>query len=199
MRHALTAITFSDSAFIATNYLFEAVNIATYVLTSLMRQRIPLRIGVAYGSFSAVRFRSDISADGGDHASHFLGTAVVRAHQAEGCGIKGLRILLHPSALALLNDLSHNPRSTEDRIHYLECSAIERKNSIGVGYEIDYWRLKRTAETDTWHALQDMWSAAPQNAIEHYEATAKAIDRMRVSQGKLSVTNLRRRTLPRYS
>jgi hypothetical protein len=29
-------------------------------------------------------------------------------------------------------------------------------------------------------ALQDMWDAAPSIARQHYEATAQAIDRMRV-------------------
>lgn len=196
MRHPLTAITFSDSAFIATTHLFEAVNIAVDLVQSLLQQRIPLRVGIAHGSFSAVRFRSDITVDAGDHAAHFLGTAVVRSHAAETCGIKGLRILLHPSAMALLKDPAHNPQSTEDRIRYLECSAVERDNAVGVGYEIDYWRLKPTAEKDAWHALQDMWSASPQSAIKHYEATAEAINRMRIGQGESPLNRLRRRTLP---
>lgn len=196
MRHPLTAITFSDSAFIATTHLFEAVNIAVDLVTTLLRQRIPLRVGIAFGSFSAVRFRSDITVDGGDHAAHFLGTAVVRSYKTETCGIKGLRILLHPSAVSLLGDPAHNPQTTDERIRYLECPSVECQNAAGVGYEIDYWRLKPTAEKEAWHALQDMWSASPHNAIEHYEATARAIDRMRVGQGESSLDRLRRRTLP---
>jgi len=196
MRHPLTAITFSDSAFIATTYLFQAVNIAVHLMQSLLPQRIPLRVGIAHGSFSAVRFRSDITADAGDHAAHFLGTAVVRSHAAETCGIKGLRILLHPSAMPLLSDPAHNPQTGEGRIQYLECTHKERDNAASVGYEVDYWRLKPTAEKEAWHALQDMWSASPQSAIEHYGATARAIDRMRVGQGESPLNTLRRRTLP---
>ena len=199
MRHPLTAITFSDSAFIATAHLFEAVSIGGYLVTSLMRQRIPLRVGIGYGSFSAMRFRSDIAIDGGDHAAHFLGTAVVRSHKAESCGIKGMRILLHPSAASLLNDPDHNPNIAEDRIHYLECSEVECQNEASVAYEIDYWRLKSTAEKEAWHGLQDMGSASPQSAVEHYEATARAIDRMRVGQGESPLFKLRRRTLPHRS
>ncbi len=196
MRHPLTAITFSDSAFVATTYLFQAVNIAVHLLQSLLPQRIPLRVGIAHGTFSAVRFRSDIAADAGDHAAHFLGTAVVRSHAAETCGIKGLRILLHPSAMPLLNDPAHNPQTTEDRIQYLECTQEERDNAASVCYEVDYWRLKPTAEKDAWHAFQDMWSAAPQTAVNHYEATAEAINRMRISQGEPPLKKFRRRTLP---
>lgn len=78
-----------------------------------------MRAGIAYGTFAAVRFRSDVTLDGSDHAAHFLGTGVVRAHAAETCGIKGIRILLHPSAAALLADPQHNaPLPEKRRVHY---------------------------------------------------------------------------------
>jgi hypothetical protein len=98
----------------------------------------------------------------------------------------------------LLDDPEHNPRfSEEERIRYLECSQAERNNSADVRYEIDYWKFRPTAEVKAWHALQDMWTAAPQNALNHYEATAKAINRLRVGQGEAALNKLRRRRLPR--
>ncbi len=196
MKHNLTAITFSDSAFIATTNLFECVSVATYILQALLRARVPARAAIAYGSFSAVRFRSDIFVGGGDHSAHFLGTGVVRSHAAESCGIKGLRILLHPSAVALLDNQDHVP-SHDEKISYVACSPGESANAQRVQFEIDYWQFKPTAESEAWHALQDMWSAAPQTALPHYEATAQAINRMRVSQGEQPLLNLRRRTLSR--
>jgi hypothetical protein len=199
MRHPFTAITFSDSAFVATTYAYEAVNIAIDLLHTLLPQKIPVRIGIAYGSFAALRFKSDITPDGGDHASQFLGTAIVRAHAAETCGIKGLRILLHPSVMPLLGGIQHKPESKESISHpvrYLECSKKERNNKIGVHYEIDYWHLKPTRKTEAWRALQDMWNEAPVSEVEHYEATAEAINRMRVDQGHEPLKKLRRRTLP---
>src|SRR2546430_15256337 len=90
MKHSVTAIAFSDSAFIATDYAFEAVNIGVSLVQSLLLQRVPVRVGIAHGSFAALRLKSDIGVDGGDHASQFLGTAVVRAHAAETCGVKGI-------------------------------------------------------------------------------------------------------------
>src|SRR6185437_15156002 len=239
--HPLTAITFSDSAYIATNHLYEAVNIASYFVQTLVSQRTPVRAGIAYGTFAAVRFRSDVTLEGGDHAAHFLGNGVVRAHAAETCGIKGIRILLHPSAAALLADPKHNHpqpeknridhmahleqtillqmkgpnsdslshfgettrrlaediQSEESCIHYVECSPEENDNSLHVRYEIDYWRFRPTAESKAWHSLQDMWDGAPQSALIHYEATAQAINRMRISQGEADFKNPRRRTLPR--
>lgn len=202
MCHPLTAITFSDSAFIATTYAYEAVNIAIDLLHDLLPQKIPVRMGIAYGTFAALRFKSDIMSDGGDHAAQFLGTAIVRAHAAENCGIKGLRILLHPSLIPLFDDSRHNPGSTDGKhpIRYLECSERERTNNkIGVHHEIDYWHFKPTREAYAWHAFQDMWNEAPQSVYEHYEATAEAINRMRIAQGLEPLNNLRRRTLPRAS
>ena len=199
MGYLLTAITFSDSAFVATTHAYEAVNIAIDLLHALLPQKIPVRMGIAYGSFAALRFRSDITSDSGDHAAQFLGTAIVRAHAAETCGIKGLRILLHPSAMALLNDTHHNPESTEGMSHplrYLECSEEERTNKIGVHHEIDYWHLKPTREAEAWRGLQDMWNEAPLSEVEHCQVTAEAINRMRIAQGQESLKKLRRRTLP---
>ena len=107
-------------------------------------------------------------------------------------------ILLHPSAAALLDHQDHRP-SDDEKIGFIECSRDECANDLGVQLEIDYWRFKPTAESEAWYALQDMWSAAPQLAQRHYEATAQAINRMRVSQGAPPLLNLRRRTLPRKS
>lgn len=199
MNHPLTAITFSDSVFIATTHAYEAVNIAIDLLHALLPQKIPLRMGIAYGSFAALRFRSDITVDSGDHAAQFLGTAIVRAHAAETCGIKGLRILLHPSIMPLLDDIHHNPVPTEGRSHtlrYLECSEKERQNKTSVLHEIDYWHLPPTREAEAWRGLQDMWNKAPLIEAEHYEATAEAINRMRIAQGHEPLKKLRRRTLP---
>jgi hypothetical protein len=53
MRYPLTVIAFSDSAFVATTRLFEAGNVAVSLLQSLLRQRVPARIGIAYGSFGS--------------------------------------------------------------------------------------------------------------------------------------------------
>lgn len=199
MWHHLTAITFSDSVFVATTHAYEAVNIAIDLLQTLMQQKIPVRMGIAYGTFAAIRFRSDITPDSGDHAAQFLGTAVVRAHATETCGIKGLRILIHPSVMPLLKDDLHKPMSIGGRFYplrYLECSEKERPNKACVLNEIDYWHSPPTKEAEAWRGLQAMWNKAPLSEVEHYEATAEAINRMRITKGHAPLTKLRRRTLP---
>jgi hypothetical protein len=201
MKHPLTAITFSDSAFIATMSLSECVAIAIYIMQSLLRSRVPARAGIAFGGFSTIRFKSDITGEWGDHSLHFLGTGVVRSSAAERCGVKGLRILLHPTAAALLQR-SSGELSNKSNVTAISCSPDEianPANSSGIQYEIDYWQFNPTAEADAWRALQDMWSSAPQRETRHYEATAQAINRMRVSRGQPSIENLRRRTLPKHS
>jgi len=200
MRHPLTAITFSDSIFVATTHLFEATQFAIDLAQSMLWQKIPVRMGIAYGSFAALSFRSDVSADSEEHAAQFLGTAVVRAYETERCGIKGMRILLHPSVESLLTDRTHNPPSHPigtTPVRPLEVSNAEYTNKLAVRYEVDYWDLAATKESKTWHSLQDMWVAAPDDAKEHYQATAEAINRMRIAQNEAPVTDLHRRTLPR--
>jgi hypothetical protein len=196
MQHPLTAITFSDSAFIATSSLSECIPIAIYILQSLLRSRVPARAGIAFGTFSTIRFKSDIIGEWGEHSSHFLGTGVVRSNAAERCGIKGLRILLHPTAAAFLQSSPNKP-SDEPKISVIPCSPDETANPVGVHYEIDYWRFKPMAEGEAWRAFQDMWGSAPESETQHYKATAQAIDRMRISRGEQPLENLRRRTLPK--
>jgi hypothetical protein len=111
MSHAVTAIAFSDSVFIATDYLCQATEIAANLARYLLPQKVPVRMGIAFGSFAAVHFDSRVSSEGGRHAAQFLGTAVVRAYEAEKCGIKGVRILLHPTVEPLFTNEKHNPDS----------------------------------------------------------------------------------------
>lgn len=198
MLYPVTVIAFSDSAFIVTSRLFNAVEIAERLLQSLLPKRVPARIGIAYGSFHALRFRSDMTAKCSDHVASFLGTGVVRSHAAEACGIKGMRILMHPSVLPLLDDPSHNPqRLGSGFFQHLECHIEECNNKAGVRNEINYWQFGRTREDRAWHALQDMWNTAPPDSEIHYLRTAEAIMRMRKARGEQTLTNMRRRTLPR--
>jgi hypothetical protein len=200
MSYAVTAISFSDSVFFASSSFGAAAGFAADLAHSMLSQRVPVRIGIATGSFAALRFRSDVSPDSGDHAAQFLGTAVVRAHDAEKCGIKGMRVLTHPSLQPLLvqgrwaDSALQNASRT---FRFLEVPDTERANKAQVRYEMDYWNLAPTKERDAWRGLQDMWEAAPDSVQEHYQATAGAVNRMRVAQGESPLTNLRRRSLPR--
>jgi len=203
MRTPVTAITFSDSAFLATEYFHDAADFAARFAESMLSSKVPVRMGIAYGSFAALKFRSTVTPDGSDHASQFLGTGVVRAHRAERCGIKGMRILLDPSVEPLLKDPTHNPRCPHPgnkAIRTLSCPVAEWSNSRNkakVRSELNYWEMPTTKEAAAWRALQDMWDAAPPDEHDHYQATAEAIHRMRLQLGEPPLDKLRRRTIPR--
>jgi hypothetical protein len=92
-----TAIVFSDSAFFRIDTLDKAIHLARNLMFELVSSEIPARMGLAHGSYRMLRFLTDSSAQVSFHMSQFLGTGIVRAYQAESCGVPGLRILLHPN------------------------------------------------------------------------------------------------------
>ncbi len=180
-----TSITFSDSAFIVTHKLDDAVTIIINLMSSFLRSGVPVRAGIALGTFEAIRFKSDIKTDCGEHASHFLGAGVVRACQTESCGIKGLRILIHPSIEELFEKIPKNNHLLQN------CDGSEIGNAIGVKKEINYWDYNTTGEKSAWKMFQEMWKEAPEESKPHYEATAKAIQKMRLAKGYPLIKNLK--------
>lgn len=193
-RNVITSIVFSDSAFIVVDSIAEALHISASIMHSTLQSKIPVRIGIGAGTFIALRFKSDIGSNGGDHASQFLGTAIVRSHSAESCGIKGNRILLHPSAVSCLNSTDYHVKTYPP----LECNNNETQNKANVRHEVNYWHFPfAVRERDAWKGFQDMWASTPEAEAIHYVATAEAINRMRVQRGKASMTRLKRRTLPK--
>lgn len=117
-----SSITFSDCAFYAADKLHSVIDYAVHVMHRSLEQRIPVRIGIACGEFLVVRIRADFGMTNQDHVVQFLGSGVSRAHATEKCGIKGLRILLHPSVMPLYTEkwysdhLGKVPRKYHDRI-----------------------------------------------------------------------------------
>jgi hypothetical protein len=94
----VSAIAFSDSAFIATDRIYDAICIAEDIWNLLIKERIPVRCGIAYGSFLVLRFRSDSSLRAKTHAAQFVGKGVVWAHAA--CELSELKAsassFIHP-------------------------------------------------------------------------------------------------------
>ena len=73
------------------------MSVSGQLMRRLVKDEVPVRMGIGQGTFLVLRFRADVSLTIGEYAAQFLGTAVVRAHMAEKCGLKGMRVLLHPS------------------------------------------------------------------------------------------------------
>jgi hypothetical protein len=94
----LQSIAFSDSAFVVFRDQTTSIAFAQAFMRDLISFDVPVRMGIGRGSFRGLRLTTDISDDVRRHSSQFLGTGVLQAHHAESCGLKGLRIFIHPEA-----------------------------------------------------------------------------------------------------
>jgi len=90
------SVTFSDSAFVAFHFPVMAYRFAIDVMRDLIIRNTPARMGIAPGTFRGRRYSSDATEHVHRYSFQFFGTGVVAAHQVEECGLKGMRILLHP-------------------------------------------------------------------------------------------------------
>jgi hypothetical protein len=91
------AMLFSDCAFLEFGNSLLAVLAAVELMRKLILEKVPVRMGIGRGTFYPLKFSTDITGPTIINRSLFVGTAVVRAHFAEQCGGKGLRIFVHPS------------------------------------------------------------------------------------------------------
>lgn len=164
--NAGTAIVFSDSAFFRIETFDNAIHLSRALMLDLVTSDIPVRMGLACGSYRMLRFLSDSSAHVAFHMSQFLGTGIVRAYQTERCGIPGLRILLHPNLEPFLNkkELRIVPVNPSEKIqlnvqfevNYLD----DTENTLGKDFEdcIQFdclrWMMGITDEPLQYHYIE---------------------------------------------
>ena len=180
------AIAFSDSAFLAVGDFERALSMAIGLMRDCIQARVPVRMGLARGSFRILRFLSDSSPGAIVHTSQFLGSAVVGAYQAESCGAKGLRILVHPD----LDDALHG---YGDGTYGSPLTDVPKR--LPVRLEVNYLHrstdytdflgaigITGPAEMDDHYfptAIKDMVSSALPDHRDHYDMTRTALDAMR--------------------
>jgi hypothetical protein len=172
-----TSVAFSDSAFVSMQSFGTTSSLAVSLMHKLLPRGIMLRIGIAYGTFVPIRFRADVSIASGEHSAQFLGTGVVRAYAtAEKSGLKGARILVHPSAA------EHVPRWQPSApgifFQVLPIGDDERANPLSITQEINY--LGRH-DRDLYKGVRKAQLRAPVAAQGQYIATYNAMNRMRSS------------------
>ncbi len=194
LQHRVTSITFSDSVFFATAHLDEAVQVASTLVRHSVWQKVPIRVGIGFGTFAVLGFDTRTAGSATANSAQFLGTGVVRAHQAESCGLKGIRIFLHPTAADLVGTRDHDPHGV---VRILPCPEDPGDNRARVATEVNYWPDAPTEEKRLWQSLQDMWQNCPPAARQQYHSTATAMNRMRMALGEAPMDTLRRRTLPK--
>ena len=175
-----TAIVFSDSAFFRLETLNNAIHLARTLMFELVTSDIPVRMGLAHGSYRMLRFLTDSSANVYFHMSQFLGTGVVRAYQTERSGVAGLRILLHPNLEPLLDKSALRivpvPPSDDMRMKiYCEVNYLDAKeDALGPDFQ----------DCIPFDCLQRMMYETDEAFHYHYVETFNAWNEMRAQLGR---------------
>jgi hypothetical protein len=160
------SLVFSDCAYVVFERCPDAERFAIAAMRSFVRHDMPVRMGLAYGSFTAYEFTTEALASGHTtFAVPFMGTAVVDAYRAESSGIKGMRIIVHPSFYMNAGDLN-------DVLVPLPKSE-QRPEAVG---ELN-WHSPDLRVTLRRH-IRSMKRAAPEEAYVHYDKTLCFIRRM---------------------
>jgi hypothetical protein len=188
----LQTIVFSDSAFV----VFKDLNCALYFAQAFMRDLIsfcvPARMGIGQGTFRGLRLTTDISDQVRRHSSQFLGTGVIRAHRAESCGLKGLRILIHPDSKIVEDwpgDLCTVAEGEDDQ--KFAPSVIQELNYLPHYPDFDPKlggpQTTEEAYNEMTAKVTEMMNAAPEKAKKQYQRTLIALARMRVAYASTEI------------
>jgi hypothetical protein len=183
---------FSDCVYLAMNNTFHAALLASRMMRYLIETGIPVRMGMARGTFQGNAFAVTVK-DAIVTKALFGGTGIVYAHMAETCGEKGCRIFVHPSlrpedfmfmmtGIPLLELPSPTPRAYAE-VCYLGPEYGERPDFVG--------RSLRPANADLalWEGVRFMETASEPLSDKdrlHYSETKDAIQRMRELFGRNS-------------
>jgi hypothetical protein len=176
------AMLFSDCAFFEFGNSLLAVLAAVELMRSFILGKVPVRMGIGKGTFYPFRFSTDITGSTIINRSQFMGTAVVRAHCAERCGGKGLRIFVHPSLEEELGVFRARVKAIG-----LVTAFPNAKWELDFLYEQRPAQQKPSADDDDlrlFDAVLDMKNDAPQEAWHHYTDTVEAMNRMRKANGR---------------
>ncbi len=184
------AMLFSDCAFIDAGNSVRAALIAVELMRKCVKRHVPVRMGIGKGTFYLLTFSTESSGSTLVSRSRFVGTAAVRAHEAEQCGGKGMRIFLHPS-------FAPENRAIGNIIKVLPLSRRFEKATC----ELDYLHEQRAAQqtpsaqeadVELFESVASMNDPhAPFKVRRQYSESFKALNRMRKANSRPEV-NVRR-------
>ncbi len=178
--HPVRAMLFSDCAFLEFGNPVMMAMMAPKLMRDFILSKVPVRMGIGKGTFYPFKFSTDLTDSTIVTRSLFMGTAVVRAHNAEQCGGKGMRIFVHPSvrvemvskALPLVKAYEHS----EAELDFLH---EPRPAQVTPSAEEDDRKL--------FDAVKEMREAAPEGVQNHYLDTLEAMNRMRGKNGRPTI------------
>jgi hypothetical protein len=183
----VSAQVFSDCAYIDVGRSSRrAVDVAPGLMRDFILADVPVRMGIGMGTYYAFRHSLEQADDQLVARSLFAGTGVVFAHDAEACGAKGCRILVHWSAEesvrhhkhdALLMSLPAEMNGVRTELCYLATEAQEDQFDSREGrrriIDQDLLLLRHIDEIE--HQSEPL----PDDVRIHYTDTRAAIHRMR--------------------
>jgi hypothetical protein len=187
------AMLFSDCAFLEFENSLLASLTATELIRDFILEKVPVRMGIGRGTFYPFKFSTDITDSTIVTRSLFVGTAVVRAHAAERCGGKGLRIFVHPSVTPELAVVRQRIKTIA-----LVTSFKDAQWELDFLYEPRPAQEKpapEEADQDLFEAVQEMKDETmPTKAKRHYIETIKAMNRMRKENNRPPIISHGRRS-----
>lgn len=165
------AVVFSDCAFGAFYTLAACADFAVALMGDFLRVKIPVRMGLAFGTFRTMGTTSELRERSTVVRAMFGGTSIVRAVAAETCGGKGMRIFVH-SSFSKLFDLIP---VAEQHQKFLPLP----KQLKSVSREINYVSKFDPKKIEECVAnVKQMANSAPAEVQNHYSDTLAALSRM---------------------
>jgi hypothetical protein len=184
LKGGIQAMLFSDCAFLVFETSQRAALVGTSLMRDLIKRGVPVRMGMGKGTFYNIEYVTNTNVGSVTISkSRFIGTAVVRAHAAEQCGGKGMRIFLDSSLESDLQSFSQQIKTLrlaepfKDVKWELDYLHESRPMSEGPKIEAaDHELFERVARlTDTG------WTA---EVRRHYTKTLAAMNRMREANSR---------------
>lgn len=164
------AMVFSDCAFAVFYTPPACAAFAVSIQRCFLETKVPVRMGLGYGTFGAMGTTSEIKKRSTVVRSIFGGTSIIRAVFAESCGGKGMRIFAHDSFSEVFDRCSGGPRNR------LLPTPHQLKS---VSYELDFVSGSNSETISEYTAgIREMARLAPHDVQEHYSETLAAMSRM---------------------
>jgi hypothetical protein len=187
VEHEVTSMVFSDCAFMVLGPALRTALFATELMQHFMKAGVPVRMGLASGTFDVVRLSADAYGTSKLTRAVFWGTGIVRASRAEKCGGKGMRIFVDASMAQELDSIGQ-------RVAVLPLP----KPSNAAQWELSYLFEEDPGQPGSPTAAerdQDLWigtarirralpQPVPAKVQRHYRETFAAINRMRQKAGR---------------
>ncbi len=182
---------FSDCAYVDAGTTARAAMVAVDLMQAAIRVEVPVRMGLGRGTFYAFKHSVETSGVQVISKALFAGTAVINSHDAERCGAKGCRILVHPSVETDLNET----RSSEVLVPLPAETKAAKSEMCYLPYDREKFELdsrfnrRRSVDQDLLfvrHVNQMLQNSEPvdDHVRLHYTETLAAIDRMRKVLGR---------------